>query len=198
MTVGTKGSYDVQEWTAVAQNSIVKSMEYSLKGAHASVLHLQSALDTTTAHTGTRFIVQVSGSVAGDEDWQDFVEFVALIGTAATDAIEDDPLAAGATSITLTGHALTTLGKWLFIKDGVALADSEIVLESAQAVNTITTLDGTTNEHAVGTDIYNAAMEQNITIPKEVSRLRIVVDNSYDQDGSTLVYKSRISKAMGI
>lgn len=197
MTVGMKGQYNVQDWTAVAQNEIEKSAEITTHGMLSAIMHIQAALDTVTAHTGTRFLVQISGSVDGDEDWEDHVEFVGLIGTAATDAIENDPLAEGATSITLTGHALTTLGEWLFIEDGT-LINSELVFESAQTANAISLLDGTANEHAVGTNIYNAAMIQNIEIPFAAERVRLVVDNTYDGDGSTLNYKVRVSKASGV
>jgi len=192
----TKNTASVQDWTAVAQNTIAKSAEVDLSDVYKSILHIQAALDTTTAHTGTRFLVQISGSESGDEDWQDWADFVALIGTAATDLIEDDPLAAGSTDIALTGHALTVLGKQLFIEDAT-LTNSEIVLESAQATNSVTLLDGTANEHAVNTAIFNVAMVQNISLPTSANRMRLVVDNSYDADGSTLNYKLRISKVIG-
>jgi len=189
----TKNIASIQDWTAVAQNTIAKSAECDLSDCHAAILHIQAALDTTTAHTGTRFITQISASESGDEDWQDLNEFVALIGTAKTDLIEDDPLSAGSTTITLTTHSLTTLGKWLLIEDGT-LANSELVFESAQSTNSITILDGTTNEHAVNTAIFDVAMVQNISLPKSANRVRLLVDNTYDADGSSLNYKARISK----
>lgn len=185
----------IQDWTAVAQNTVVKSATYDFSGKHAGILHVQAALDTTTAHTGTRMIVQISSNTAGDEDWQNLTEFVALIGTAATDLIENDPLAAAATSITLTGHALTVLGRLLFIEDGT-LANSEIVLESATAANAITIIDGTTNAHVVTTAIFNVAMTQDVSIPVGVNRIRLVVDNGYDSDGSSINYKVRISTVL--
>ena len=187
----------IQDWVAVAQNTIAKSTEYDLTNTLESVLHLQAALDTTTAHTGTKFIVQVSGSMSGNEDWQDHVEFVALIGTAATDLIEDNPLAAGSTDITLTGHALTVEGIWLFIEDST-LINSELVFESSQTTNEIVVLDGITNAHAQSTAIFNVAMVQNISIPVSANRLRIIVDNTYDDNGSTLNYKARISNVKGV
>jgi len=192
----TKNTANIQDWTSVAQNTIAKSAEVDLSDAYKSILHIQAALDTTTAHTGTRFLVQISGSESGDEDWQDWADFIGVIGTAATDLIEDDPLAAGSTDITLTGHALTVLGKYLFIEDST-LANSEIVLESAQATNSVSILRGTANAHAVNTAIFNVAMNQNITLPTSAMRAQLVVDNSYDADGSTLNYKLRISKVIG-
>lgn len=187
----------IQDWVAVAQNTIAKSTEYDLTNTIESVLHLQAALDTTTAHTGTKFIVQVSGSMTGNEDWQDHVEFVALIGTSATDLIEDNPLAAGSTDIALTGHALTVEGIWLFIEDST-LINSELVFESSQTTNEVVVLDDTTNAHAQSTAIFNVAMVQNISIPFTANRLRIIVDNTYDDNGSTLNYKARISNIVGV
>lgn len=186
----------IQDWSAVAQNTISKSEEYDLSNVIKSELHIQTALDTTTAHTGTKILVQTSGSKTGNEDWQDHVEFIGLIGTAATDLIEDDPLPAGSTDITLTAHALTVLGKWLFIEDST-LANSELIFESAQSTNAITVLDETTNEHAVGTTIFNVAMTQNIAISDKVNRVRVVIDNTYDDNGSTLNYKVMISEIVG-
>lgn len=192
-----KGTNSIQDWTAVAQNTIVKSAEYDLTNIRSSILNVQAGLDTTTAHTGTRFIVQGSSSVEGNADWHTITDFVALIGTAATDAIEDAPLAAGSTAIKLTGHALTVLAKWLFIKDGT-LTNSEIVFESAQTANEVVVLDGTENSHIATTAIWNVAMEQIVTLPFAIKRVRLVVDNSYDVNGSTLNYKLRISNVKGV
>jgi len=187
----------VQEWTAVAQNAIVASAEYDLINSAAALLHIQAALDTTTAHTGTRFLVQISASETGDEDWQDWADFVALIGTAATDLIEDNPLAAGSTDIALTGHALTVEGIHLFIEDGT-LVNSELILEASQSTNEIVALRGTTNAHALNTAIFNVAMNQNVYLPADVRRVQLVVDNSYDDNGSTLNYKARITEVLEV
>ncbi len=182
----------IQDWTAVAQNTIAKSAEYDFSAKHEGILMIQAALDTVIAHTGTEFIVQISGSSSGDEDWQEFAKWVALIGTAATDLIENNPLAASSITITLTAHALTVLGKWLLIEDAT-LANSELIYESASATNSITILDGTTNEHALNTAIFNVAMVQNVSLPAGVYRLRVVINNAYDVDGSSINYKVRIA-----
>ena len=187
----------ITDWTAVAQNTIVESATEDVSPNYGSMLYIQSFLDTTTAHTGTKFLVQVSNADSGDEDWYDLTEFVELVGTAATDLIENNPLAAGSTVITLTAHALTVLGIWLGIEDGT-LANSELIFEKAQATNSITCLDGTTNAHAQNTAIFNIAMTKSIFIPPEVARVRVVVDNSYDADGSTLNYKVGISEILSV
>ena len=193
----TKAVEAVQDWTAVAQNTVAESATLDCSGHYGTILNLQAFLDTVTAHTGTRFIIQVSSNTSGDEDWQDYTEFVGLVGTAAKDDVENDPLAAAATSITLTGHAYTALAKWIAIEDAT-LVNSELVFEVAQSVNAITLLDGPTNEHANTADTYNVALSQNILIDASVYRVRVLVDNTYDTDGSTLNYKVRATKITAI
>lgn len=187
----------VTDWTAVAQNTIGESAALDTSGDAATLLCIQAALDTVTAHTGTRFIVQVSSAASGDEDWQDYTEFVGLIGTAKTDLIENDPLAAASTSITLTAHLLTALGKWLLIEDGT-LVNSELIFEVAQSANAITILDGTTNAHAVNTAIFDIALSQVILLDPSVQRVRVLCDNTYDSDGSSVNFKLRVSKATSL
>lgn len=192
-----KSNDEIMDWTAVAQNTVGESGEYDLSDAYQAVLHIQAALDTTTAHTGTRFLVQVSAADSGNEDWMDFVEFVGLIGTAATDLIEDNPLAAGSTSLTLTGHALTVEGIWILIEDAT-LVNSEMIFVASQSANAVVALDGTANAHALNTAVFNVALTQNISLPKTASRVRLLVDNTYDDNGSTLNYKARVNKVTGL
>jgi hypothetical protein len=189
----TKSVASVTDWTAVAQNTVVESATIDCSACARSLLQIQAFLDTTTAHTGTRFIVQVSSNTTGDEDWQDYTEFVGLIGTAATDLIEDNPLAAGSTSIALTGHALTVRGKWLAIEDGT-LVNSELIFEVSSSANAVVILDGTTNAHAQNVAIFNVALTQSILIDPTVYRLRVLIDNTYDSDGSSCNVKIRTSK----
>jgi hypothetical protein len=196
--VVSKSVAQIVDWTAVAQNIVAPPNVLDVSNLKECLLSIQAALDTTTAHTGTRFIVQISSNTTGDEDWEDLgADFVGLIGTAATDLIENNPLAAGATSITLTGHALTVKAKWLLIKNAT-LINSELVFESNSATNSITLLDGTTNAHALNTPIFNVVMTQVVSIPRAANRLRVIVDNSYDSDGSSLIYKLRVSKATSL
>jgi hypothetical protein len=193
----TKTSSSVTDWTACAQDTIEESGTVDISDCYESTVHIQAGLDTTTAHTGTKFIVQVSANTSGDEDWQNFTEFVELIGTAATDLIEDNPLAAGSTSLTLTGHALTTEGIWILIEDGT-LANSELIFVDSQSTNAVVALDGTTNEHAQNTAVFNIAFTKDILIPISYQRVRVLVDNTYDDNGSTLNYKVRITEVTAV
>jgi len=193
----TKSVASITDWTAVAQNTVAESATYDVSGCYESHLCIQAFLDTTTAHTGTEFIVQISSNTTGDEDWQDFTKFTGLVGTAVKDDIEDNPLAQGATSITLTTHTYTVLGKWLAIEDAT-LVNSELIYEVSQSANAVVILDGTTNEHANTADTYNVAETYTILIPISANRVRLLVNNTTDSDGSTLNYKIRINKVTGI
>lgn len=193
----TKSTASITDWTAVAQNTVNESATYDVSGCYESHLCIQAFLDTITAHTGTEFIIQTSSNTSGDEDWQDFTKFTGLVGTAVKDNIEDNPLATNSTSITLTAHTYTVKGKWLAIED-TTLINSELIYETAQSTNAITVLDGTTNEHSNTADIYNVAEVYTILIPISAYRIRVLVNNTYDSDGSTLNYKVRISKVTAI
>ena len=193
----TKAVEQVTDWTAVAQNTIIESGILDCSGHYATELCIQAFLDTTTAHTGTKFIVQVSANTSGNEDWHDYTEFVALVGTAATDLIENDPLNAAETSLTLTSHALTVEGKWIGIEDGT-LANSELIFEASQSANAIIALDGVTNAHDLNTAVFNVAISKVVVLDASINRARVIIDNSYDDNGSTLNYKLRVTKVTGV
>ena len=186
------------DWTAVAQNAVGESATIDISANYQTALLLQAGLDTTTAHDGTKFTVQVSQQSSGDEDWHDWYSFTALDGTATTDLIEDNPLAAGSTSLTLTAHTLTEEGIWILIEDST-LADSELIFVASQSVNAVVALDGTTNAHVLNTPVYNIAISKVITVPMGTGmRARLIVDNTYDSAGSSLNYKLGVVETTAI
>jgi len=189
-----KADIVLNDWTAIAQNTIVVSNVVDMSEKSKYTMNIQAALDSTTAHTGTRFIVETSPVKTGNEDWYPHADFVALIGTAATDLIEDNPLAAGSTAIALTAHALTVEGIQLFIEDAT-LANSEVVREASQTVNEVVILNGTEYAHVVSTAIFNVVMSQSVKLPSEAMRARLVADNTNDDNGSTLNCRVNVSAA---
>lgn len=193
MAAPTTAPSQIQDWTAVAQNVLVESTNDDFSANLASVLMIQAALDTTTAHTGTKFKIQIAGKATDDEDWHDYEEIVGLIGTAATDLIEDNPLSAGATTITLTAHALTEEGVWLFIEDST-LIDSELVYLKSQSANQLVLVDATKNAHVQNTAIFNVVMTEVRYLPVGIGRIRVLVDNTFDPDGSSLNFKITVNE----
>lgn len=198
----TKAVESINDWTAVAQNTVGESATLDCSGHYATNLCIQAFLDTATAHTGTEFIVQVSSNTTGDEDWHDYNKIVALVGTANTEPITNDPLAPGSTTITMadTGGLYETypMGRWLAIEDDT-LTYSELVLNTGFTTNTsITILDGTANNHIQNTAMFDIAISYVIILDSTVNRARLVVNNTYDVDGSTLNYKVRATEVTAI
>ena len=188
----TKAGTSVTDWTAVAQNTIGESGTVSFTGNYAGSICIQAFLDTETAHTGTEFIVQTSSHASSNEDWQDLTSFVGLIGTASTEAITNDPLSAASTTITVADTDAGTYelaGRWIAIEDGT-LVNSELIYLTGYTQDTsITCLDGTTNEHAQSVAMFDIALSRTVQLPVSTLRARVVVNNAYDIDGSTLNYK---------
>lgn len=181
------------DWTAVAQNTVAESATIDCSAHYITYLYLQAFLDTTTAHTGTKFEIQVSSKDSGDEDWHYFGEFSGLVGTANTENITNNPLAASSTTITVadTGGEYETppMGKWIAIEDST-LVNSELVFITGFTTDTnITILDGTTNAHVQNTPMYDIANTWTFILPYGINRARLIVNNTIDVDGSTLNYK---------
>lgn len=191
----TPGGGVITDWTPVAQNTLVHSGIEDIGSDLAATLELQAFLDTITGHTGTEIIVEISHKDSGDEDWVELTKRRILVGTAVADAIENAPLNAGETAITLTGHAYTVIAKWLAIKNATLL-NSELVREKSQTTNEVVIVDGVTNPHVATTPMYNVAMSDVIAyLTAAVRRVRIIVNNAYDPDGSSLNYRLMISRA---
>lgn len=182
----------ITDWTAVAQKAVGESGVIDI--IDGRVIAIQAFLDTQTAHTGTEFIIQISKKSSGDEDWEDYQSFIALVGTANSENITNNPLAAGSTTITCastTGYVTDdVLLPWRAIEDAT-LANSELIKQTGYTTNTsITILDGTTNAHVQNTTMYNMAISELIDIaPGTGRRARIIVNNNYDSNGSTLNYR---------
>ncbi len=199
----TKTTSSATDWTAVAQGAIGESATIDISLAYESTVHIQAFLDTTTAHTGTEFILQTSANTTGDEDWSDFCRFTELIGTAVSITITNNPAAVGTTTFT-SGTVAADWAvadfpmRWCGIKDGT-LANSELMLQTGYTNNTsIVVQDGSTNEHAQNTIIYSIAFSKPITVPIGFQRIRLVINNNYDNNGSTLNYKVRCTQVTAV
>jgi len=195
--VPTITSSIVTDWTAVGEGDIAESGTVDISSNHATKFHIQAFTDMNDAHEGTRLLIQVSGFATGDEDWSDLFEWVILVGDGDSEPIDDDPLDATDTTIVIsdTGGNFENVehGFWIAIEDGVALVNSELCfLTHFTSDTSIVVLDGVTNAHAVSTLLWDTAYSRTVTIPIGSGyRARLVVDNSYDHDGtaSSLNYK---------
>lgn len=183
----------LQEWTQVAAQAIVHSGEEGIDTDYENWLHFQAGLDSTTAHTGTKVIVEVSSAATGDEDWHELFSQIVCVGTAATEALGGNE-AAGQTVLEVADTTgFTTYGIWLFLKDDT-IANSELVRQTAHSANTsITILDGTTNAHTSADALWNIAESKAWLIGGGPGlRVRVVVDNNYDSGASTICYRAQL------
>lgn len=193
----TKAVASLQGWTAVAAASgtnMVESATYNCAPNYETALQIQAFLTNETAHVGTEFIVQVSSNTTDDEDWSDLCRFTELVNsTPYYDQIRNDPLQVGATGILIsstTGFLVADLpGAWRGISD---TTNSELVFQIGVSSNqSITILDGVKYQHAVLTYVNNTAFSRDVQIPFWASRTRVIVNNGYDVNGATLLYKVR-------
>jgi len=201
MALTKGGGTVVTDWTAIAQNTVAASGEFDISASYNHAFIIQAALDTTTAHTGTEFIVHVTAQNSGDEDWAELTSFVALVGTALTENLTNNPLAAASTTLTMADTAgfgtygagptrdIDEIPGWRLIEDST-LINSELIYQLSFVTNTsITFDDGTTNAHVQNTPLYNIAISRTISLPDWVSRAKVIIHNAYDADGSTLNYR---------
>ena len=197
----TKSTAAVDEWAEVAQNAVREGATTDVSGCYEATLHIDVALSSATAHTGSMIVVQVSSNTSGDEDWTTFVAIPGPTGTANTEPITNNPLSAASTSATCastTGTYDDDEAHWIFIEDST-VANSELVwLVSHVADTSVTWQDGTTNEHAQTTPMWDIAETYNVTLPFSAYRVRVIYDNTYDADGATIHTKCRISKVTAI
>lgn len=201
-----KGMTVVEDWNAVAQNTIEESSEADVSGDHNMALKIQAALDTTTAHTGTEFIILVNANASDDEDWVIWQKFVDLIGTALTENLTNNPLAAGQSILTMAdtagfetnGSDIDEIPGWRFIEDS-ALANSELIYQIAFVTDTSISWAGVNkNSHVQNTPCYNIGISKPVQLPMWAQRAKVIVNNAYDTDGSTLNYRVLVGEVTGV
>lgn len=122
------------EWQEIAQNTVLESGTIDVSASWGSTLHIDIALSSTTAHTGTEIVVQMASEAAVDDAWSEVTRFVGPTGTAIAIAFAaTEP--ATETTIAVTDPATNNMdndGKFKFIENAVA-ADCEIVYQTANS-----------------------------------------------------------------
>ena len=201
MSAPTKTTAEVDECAEVAQNAVREGADIDMTTAFGGELHISLALTTTTAHTGSRIIVQTSGNTTGNEDWEDLWDASYLIGTANTEVITNNPAAIGTTVFTVADEVGFVADGVLdvFLEDVDTFANSEwMKLVSAVVDTSVTVQDASTRAHAQNSLFSNVARRIIVPIDMTTVRARILYDNTYDPDGSTIACKSRIVRVTAI
>ncbi len=195
----TKSVAAIDEWAQVNQNAVREGATTDVSGAYDVMLHIDIALSTETAHTGTMIEVQVSSTTSGDEEWSTLGSpWVGPTGTANSEATSGTEVA---TSTVI--ECASTIGYladgviWIFFEHTTP-ANSEMALLVSHVANTsVTLLDGIGNDQTAGT-MFNIARRYVIPIPLSTNRVRVIYDNTFDVDGSTVHTRTRLSKTTGI
>jgi hypothetical protein len=127
-----------------------------------------------------------------------------LVGTAGEELIDDDPWATDDKTTLVTSTTGYTTGisdgpaQWIAAEDGT-LTSSELMLMATAAANTsITVLDDKAASHANTVKLFSIAFSRGITIGIGHYRVRVIVNNTYDINGSTLNYRIRTTKTTAL
>ncbi len=184
----------VDEWAEVAQNAVREGTTVSIATGYDAILHINIALSTETAHTGTKIEIQISSTTSGDEAWTTLTSFIGPTGTANSE-VTSGTETPGSTVIecaSTTGYVADET-RWIFFEHTTP-ANSELALLVSAVTNTSVTLqDGITNDQTAGT-MFNIAQSYVINLPFSTNRVRIIYDNTFDVDGSTVHTHARISQ----
>ena len=186
----------VDEWAEVAQNAVREGATTTISDCYAANLHIEWSLSTETAHTGTKIEVQVSSHASSDEDWVIFNERTVGIGTANSEALGGAEAAAQTVLevASTTGLYDDDETRQIFIEDNV-VANSEMCYLVSHVGNTsVTVQDGITNAHDASDTLFDIAGSFTVPIQVGYVRVRVIYDNTYDSDGSTIHTKCRITE----
>ena len=137
ITVPTKTeNTEALAWYEIAGNAGDDTMfketgSIDVSGSQLTTLHIDCAISSTTAHTGTEIIVMIGSEAGVDGSWTEVTRFIGPTGTAIALAFAaTEP--AGETVIAIANpvaNNLDNVGKHKFIEN-TTVADSEIVFQT--------------------------------------------------------------------
>ena len=192
----TKTQAVLQDWTLLAQNTVVKTTnEIDVSGMFSLALYIQHAITTSgTAQDDGVFIVQ-SASTPGslNEDWAEMFRIPMITGTPNSEALVDtEP--AGETLmnnlVSTTGQYTNDGSRWMFILDNTIASSEMIYVIDASANQSITLLDGIANEHTSADVIFDFAHSGAYFVDVyQKDRIRVIIDNSLDNGGTTVHFR---------
>lgn len=195
----TKSSVNTTDWTAVAQNAVGESGTIDISDSFSTVLYIEYSLTSATAHTGTKFEVQVSRATSGDEDWVVLTSFTSKTGTPNTEAFgASESAAATVLEVANTTGYVADETIQIYAKDN-SIAASELMLLVSHVTDTsVTVQDGITNAHDTSDAMWNIADSTVVELPFAANRVRVIVDNTFDSDGATIDYRLSVTEVTAV
>ncbi len=111
--------------------------------------------------------------------------FIELIATATK--VDCDQNSSGSTLYVGSTTGFETKGDRYFVEDTNDITQCEIVRNNGFSNDDyITTLDAITTQKDSADDVFDTVVELPVYIPFGFSRARVLYDNTYDADGSTV------------
>jgi len=201
-----------QEWVEVPGGAatdgtdLIETGTIDVSDAYSATLHIDCCISSTTAHTGTKITVQIASEAGVDDAWTTLTEFIGPIGTCTKSDFKAQE-AAAQTILDVTDPATGNLdhhGKFIFLEDTATVAKSEIaylIANTDDDGDTITVRDGITNQKETTSDVFTINGENlspvgtyAVAVPASASQARVIFNNNYDIDGSTVHVRVRVSK----
>ena len=192
----------LMEWTLLTATEdaagIKETAEWNTSGLYQATLHIDVCLVEASAHEGTEVIVQIASEAAVNDSWTDLVRF-GMAATAVAPTKADVNAVNSTTTVYCTDPGTANLdecGKNIFIYDTDTIANSCIAYQVTPGVDAggghdlITVLDAplTTDTdcdiYTVTGDNLSAVAQQTCAIPPSISRVRVIINNFYDNDGT--------------
>lgn len=193
----TKAVAQIDNWTAIAGDTSIKSSAITLTDDIQSVLHIDAASTSTNAVTANEnllvFVWIKSG--ATDEFWHLFVQVSHSGTTAATQALAaaSGPAQANPDRVELAATAnFDAQGGVYFLKDAT-LSESEIVCGlDATSNDYLQCMTNLVRDHDTGDALFNQVSQWNIAIPGPVTAAMVTFHNR--DDDATYAARIRISE----
>lgn len=141
----------------------------------ATIVLLHASVEAAANTNPGRFIIQVSGSASGNDDWADYATFDATVSTADTEAMTaTEPV--GETALAVAATAGFVAKDKLYIQDAGVVANGEWrICREIVTDTTINLVDGLTAEKDSSDIIWNDA--DIFTCPMDltaISRVRVL------------------------
>ncbi len=189
----------VDEWAEVVTNTTRRGAVTAIDNDYATIVYIDLALSSGTAHTGTKIVVYGSPETSGDQNWIEITNYVSITGTAVEENFDNSSETGPVLEVGLTTGYEADEARWIFLEDNGTVANSEMGLLISFVSNTSITVEyALTNAKDTADRIYNIAQRQAVSIPFGVRRFYIHYDNTFDVDGSAVHVHSFMSQVTGI
>jgi hypothetical protein len=187
----------VDDWALVGTNTVREGTAQSVSTWQNTTVCISMAVGSTTAHTnGTVFHIQTSPVDTGDEMWMEQASYTMGAGITGTPTILNTTPNSGSTTILVPLLGIGTWGRfddngiqYIFMQGSPTVANSELctlVSHTTGAASSVTILDGLTNTPGASSTVWDWADTYIYELPKQTNRVRVLHDNTYDPDGSTV------------